>query len=57
MELFDVYKGSQTGENKKSVAFSLTFRSYDKTLTDEQITSVTNNIIDSLKNIGAVLRF
>lgn len=57
MELFDVYKGSQIGENKKSVAFSLTFRSYDKTLTDEQITSVTNNIIDSLKNIGAVLRF
>lgn len=56
IELFDVYKGSQIEQNKKSVAFSLIFRSHDKTLTDAQVSSLTDNIIESLKNIGAKLR-
>lgn len=36
VELFDVYRSEQLGENKKSLAFSLRFRATDRTLTDEE---------------------
>ncbi|NLY71471.1 MAG: phenylalanine--tRNA ligase subunit beta, partial [Clostridiales bacterium] len=36
VELFDVYRGKQVPEGKKSVAFSLTYRASDRTLTDEE---------------------
>lgn len=35
-ELFDVYRGPQVGEGKKSLAFRLNFQSADRTLTDEE---------------------
>ena len=31
-EIFDIYQGEQIGKDKKSVAFSLTFRAEDSTL-------------------------
>lgn len=34
---FDEYRGSQVGDGRKSVAFALTFRSADRTLTDAEI--------------------
>lgn len=37
IQMFDVYRGIQVGANKKSVAFSLTFRAPDRTLTDEEV--------------------
>ena len=37
VELFDVYRGEQIGENEKSVALSLKFRNNDKTLSDEDV--------------------
>ncbi len=55
-ELFDVYTGSQIPEGKKSVAFSVTLRSADSTLSDEEIDSVTAKIIAKLENKGAELR-
>lgn len=56
-KLFDVYEGQQVGENKKSVAYSLTFRAPDRTLTDNGINDVLNNILEKLKNcLGAELR-
>ena len=36
IELFDVFTGKNTGPGRKSLAYSLVFRSPDKTLTDEQ---------------------
>ncbi|MGD9873948.1 MAG: phenylalanine--tRNA ligase subunit beta [Kiritimatiellia bacterium] len=36
IELFDVFTGKNTGPGRKSLAYSLIFRSPDKTLTDEQ---------------------
>ncbi|MFR9855145.1 phenylalanine--tRNA ligase subunit beta [Corynebacterium striatum] len=36
VELFDVFRGEQLGENKKSLAFQLIFRASDRTLTDEE---------------------
>ena len=37
VELFDVFRGEQLGEGKKSLAFSLLFRAGDRTLTDEEV--------------------
>ncbi|MFW9196598.1 phenylalanine--tRNA ligase subunit beta [Corynebacterium striatum] len=36
VELFDVFRGEQLGEDKKSLAFQLIFRASDRTLTDEE---------------------
>ena len=36
MRLFDVYSGPQVPEGKKSLAFALTFRAKDRTLTDDE---------------------
>ena len=56
VKLFDVYVGSQIPEGKKSVAFSVSLRSLEGTLSDEQIESATKKIIKSLDSIGAKLR-
>lgn len=56
IELFDVYTGSQIPEGKKSVAFSVTLRSSDSTLSDEEIESVTAKIMAKLEKAGAELR-
>ena len=57
VKLFDVYRGKQVEEGKKSVAFALTYRDKDKTLTDEEVAEVHNNVLDALKEkLNAVLR-
>ncbi len=55
--LFDVYKGAQIPEGKKSVAYSVTFRADDRTLTDEEINGVFDKIVKTLEdNLSAQLR-
>lgn len=55
--LFDVYKGSQIEEGYKSVAYSITYRSAEKTLTDDDIAPVHENILKELsEKLGAELR-
>ena len=54
--IFDIYEGSQIPEGKKSVAFSLSLRSSEATLTDEQIETVMNKVIKKLSEAGAELR-
>ena len=56
VELFDLYIGSQIPEGKKSVAFSVSLRSAEATLTDEQIEGASKKIIKRLADIGAILR-
>ncbi len=56
VELFDVYEGKGIPEGKKSVAFSLTFRAPDRTLSDEEVNEIIGGIIDKLSKIGATLR-
>ena len=55
-ELFDIYEGSQIKEGFKSVAYSLSFRAKDHTLTDTEITSAMKKILDGLQALGAELR-
>lgn len=55
--LFDVYKGPNIPEGKKSVAFSIWYRSYEKTLTDEEVNEVHARIVKALEEkLGAKLR-
>ncbi len=54
--LFDIYEGSQIPEDKKSVAFSLTMRSSEKTLTDAQVDEAIKSALRDLEIIGATLR-
>lgn len=57
IKLFDVYKGKQIPEGKKSIAYSITYRLEHKTLTDEEVNKVHDKILRSLENnIGAQLR-
>ena len=57
IDVFDVYTGKGIEENKKSIAYSLTFEKNDRTLTDEEVNASIEKIIDMLeKKIGASLR-
>lgn len=57
IEVFDVYTGKGIEENKKSIAYSLTFEKMDRTLTDEEINQSLEKIIEVLdKKLGATLR-
>lgn len=56
IKLFDIYKGEQIEKNKKSVAFKITLRSADSTLTDNQIANTVKKIIKELEKTGAYLR-
>ena len=57
IDVFDVYTGKGIEENKKSIAYSLTFERMDRTLTDEEINNSLAKIIEMLeKKIGAELR-
>ncbi len=56
-KLFDIYEGAQLSEGKKSVAYSITFRGADRTLTDEDVNPVTEKILKELsEKLGAELR-
>ncbi|MCQ2458855.1 MAG: phenylalanine--tRNA ligase subunit beta [Ruminococcus sp.] len=54
--LFDVYKGQQIESGKKSVSYSISMRSHDGTLTDEQADSAMKKALKALAAIGAELR-
>jgi len=57
VKLFDVYRGERLGENKKSLAFSIAFRSPDHTLTEAEITQAMDKILKNAeKSHGAVIR-
>ncbi len=57
VKLFDIYRGSQIEEGYKSMAYSIVYRSDEKTLSEEDITKVHNKIVSSLVNqVGAALR-
>ena len=55
--LFDIYRGKQVPEGQKSVAFSLTYRAADRTLTDEEVDRLHPKVLGALKEkLDAVLR-
>ena len=57
IDVFDVYTGKGIEENKKSIAYSLTFEKMDRTLTDEEINESLEKVVEVLeKKLGATLR-
>lgn len=57
VRLFDVYRGEQIGTGKKSLAYSLTYQSQERTLTDQQVAKIRQRIISRLEQeLGARLR-
>jgi phenylalanyl-tRNA synthetase beta chain len=57
MRAFDVYRGDQVGEGKKSLAFAVSFQSPERTLSDEDAAELRKKIVDALtKRFGAELR-
>ncbi|MBO1263431.1 phenylalanine--tRNA ligase subunit beta [Proteiniclasticum sp. SCR006] len=55
--LFDVYKGTQLPEGKKSVAYNLVYRNKERTLTDKEVNKVHDKIVRTLEHVlGATLR-
>ena len=56
-EVFDIYTGKGIPEGKKSLAYSLTFASQNRTLTDDEINKAVEKIIERLeKELKAELR-
>lgn len=57
VKLFDIYRGIQVGHGKKSVAYSLTYRHDDRTLTDVETEEAHAKVVEALKNnLGASIR-
>lgn len=56
VELFDVYKGPSVAPGKKSVAYSMTLRAPDRTLTVEECDKVVAKVLKELEKLGAKLR-
>ncbi|WP_018143035.1 phenylalanine--tRNA ligase subunit beta [Alloscardovia criceti] len=56
IELFDVFKDRSIGSDKKSLAYSVSFRAPDRTLSAEDTDEIRAHIIDAAQAVGAVLR-
>lgn len=55
--LFDVYRDARLGEGKKSLAYAITFRAADRTLTDAEIGSAMEKVLKAVeKEFGAEIR-
>ena len=57
VRLFDVYTGAQLGEGRKSLAYKLTFRAPDRTLTAaEAVAARDAAVAEAAARVGAELR-
>jgi phenylalanyl-tRNA synthetase beta chain len=57
MRVFDVYRGPQVGEGRKSIAYAVSFQSPERTLSDEDAAALRDRIATALeKRFGAELR-
>jgi phenylalanyl-tRNA synthetase beta chain len=57
MRVFDVYRGDQVGEGRKSLAFAVSFQSAERTLSDEDAGALREKIVEALEErFGAQLR-
>ena len=57
IRLFDVYRGENLGKGRKSVAYSMTYRSMARTLTDQEVNTFHDRVKAALKTeLGAEIR-
>ncbi len=57
VELFDVYQGGQIGPDQRSMAFSITYRSKERTLNDSEVNELQTKLLQKLNaEFGAAVR-
>jgi phenylalanyl-tRNA synthetase beta chain len=57
VELFDQYKGTNIPSGQKSLAFRIRYRSYEKTLTDDEVNIMHKRVIENLRNkLNVIIR-
>ena len=57
LRVFDVYRGEQVGEGKKSIALAAAFQSPERTLSDDDAAAIRERIVAALaERFGAELR-
>lgn len=57
VSLFDVYQGANLAQDKKSLAISLTIQDMEKTLEEDEINGVIQNVLNALEQrFNAYLR-
>lgn len=57
VELFDVYQGEQVGPEMRSMAFSITYRSKEKTMNDQEVNQLQTKLLQELNSeFGAAVR-
>lgn len=57
VQIFDQYSGSPIPRGKKSLAYSVSYRAHDRTLTDEEVNQIHQDLTDKLcQRFGATLR-
>ncbi|HZJ84871.1 MAG TPA: phenylalanine--tRNA ligase subunit beta [Syntrophomonadaceae bacterium] len=54
--VFDLYTGEQVPDEHKSLALKLKFQAFNKTLTENEVNQVVDNILNKLNELGAKLR-
>ena len=50
IDVFDVYEGENVGADEKSIAYALTFQNATKTLSDEEVTTIFNQMISEVES-------
>ena len=56
INIFDVYEGNKIPHNKRSIAYSLTFGTPERTLEDHEVNILFENIINDLQSKGMIIR-
>ena len=56
IKVFDVYEGNNIVDDKRSIAYSLSFGTFDRTLNDDEINTILDDIIKDLENKGIEIR-
>jgi len=57
IELFDIFQSKEIGKGKRSMAYTLEFRSPDRTLTDQEVNAAFAKIVQALKGeLGVEVR-
>ena len=57
VEVFDVFRGKNIPEGQKSLAYAFTYRGADRTLTDTEVNSAHEKVVQNLKqNLQATIR-
>ncbi|OWY60982.1 hypothetical protein B7486_66250, partial [cyanobacterium TDX16] len=57
VHLFDVFRGEQLGEGRRSLAYNLRLQAHDRTLTDAEVSEVRTKVVAAVEQaVGATLR-